>query len=191
MKREFFQRPTEIVAKELIGKILNYNIQGKILSGKIVETEAYLHKYDEACHAAKGKTSRNSPMFGSPGNIYVYRIYGTHYCINFSTFKKGLGCAVLLRALEPISGIDKMLENRRRANPKISKKDELCSGPGKICSAFGFNLNHNNQNLFEEEIWIEESGGNPLIKATDRIGISKAKNLKLRFIDLNSKYLSK
>lgn len=181
---DFFSQPTEVVAEKLIGKVLYYQNDDVIFSGRITETEAYLHQNDFACHAANGKTDRNSPMFAKPGTIYVYKIYGIHYCLNFSTLKEGLGCAVLLRAIKPILGVDKMLQNRQQFNSNVGFKD-LCNGPGKLCQSLGIDLDLNMKSVFEEKIWIEDNAYNPEIIRTKRIGINKSKDLLLRFLDKN------
>lgn len=178
---DFFSQPTETVAEKLIGKVLYYQNDNVIYSGRITETEAYLHKNDLACHAANSKTKRNAPMFAEPGTIYVYKIYGIHHCLNFSTFREGLGCAVLIRALKPIKGIEKMIENRRK---KTNSINDLTNGPGKICQALNIDKNLNYHDVFGKLIWLEDEGLSPNIKITKRIGISRSKELLLRFLEV-------
>ncbi len=185
---EFFQRETTIVAKELIGKMFIRIIDGTILSAEIVETEAYLPKNDPACHAAIKKTLRNAPMFQNGGILYVYFIYGNHFCANIVTETEGSGSAVLIRAARPIDGIELMQQNRNR-----TKIEDLCSGPGKFAQAFGLNRKHNYHSLSSEDILIAEFNSYPLdeIITTSRIGIKEGTNLPLRFYLKNSKFISK
>ena len=130
--KKFFNQPTIDLAKSLLGKYLVFGN----LKGIIVETEAYLGYNDPGCHASRGQTLRNAPMFGPAGNIYVYLIYGMYYCFNIVSGKIGEGEAVLIRALEPIEGIPLMQKRR-----KTTKLENLCSGPGKLTQAFGITKN--------------------------------------------------
>ena len=112
LSREFYLRPTLKVAKDLIGKFLVRRLNGKLLIGRIVEIEAYLGEKDPASHAYKGKTKRNEVMFGEGGHLYVYFTYGMHFCSNVVTEQEGIGHAVLLRAVEPLQGLETMARNR-------------------------------------------------------------------------------
>ncbi|MFC2131589.1 DNA-3-methyladenine glycosylase [Bacteroidota bacterium] len=183
----FFQRKTEVVAKELLGKVLIRRHQGIWLAGKIVETEAYLPIGDLSCHAAIGKTKRNAPMFDDGGILYVYKIYGVHHCINFVSETEGIGCAVLIRAVEPLLGIDKMM--RLRNTDKIHN---LCKGPGNLAKAFGFTKVDNFSSLHLPELFIQgfDSKEKIEIARTKRIGIKKSANMLLRFIQKESEFVS-
>jgi DNA-3-methyladenine glycosylase len=180
--KKFFNQPTIDLAKALLGK---YLCLGK-LKGMIVETEAYLYKDDPGCHASRGKTVRNAPMFGPAGNTYVYLIYGMYHCINIVSGKEGEGEAVLLRALEPIEGIPLM--QRRR---KTAKEENLCNGPGKLTQAFGITKKHNNLSLFDGPIQVFDNKKNYEIARSTRIGLTEGKDLELRFFIKNNKFVSK
>lgn len=183
LKKEFYLRKTEIVAKELLGKKLVYGNKAAI----IVETEAYIPENDPANHAARGKTMRNEAMHEAGGILYVYKIYGIHYCSNVVTESSGMGCAVLLRAAMPVSGIDEMKHNRN-----TDKIENLCKGPGNLAKAFGFNHELNFAALDSDELFIADDGEirQSEIIADKRIGISKAVELPLRFYLANNPYVS-
>ena len=179
---KFFNQPTIELAKALLGKYLVYGN----LQGKIVETEAYLCRDDPGCHAARGLTTRNAPMFGPAGRTYVYFIYGMYYCLNVVSGKTGEGEAVLIRALEPIEGIDVMKERR-----KTNKIENLCNGPGKLTQAFGITNEHNNQCFLSGELQIHNSREKPEIKTSTRIGLSAGKDLEMRFFIAENRFVSK
>ncbi len=185
INKKFFEENTVTVAKNLLGK---YIVFGKLV-GRIVETEAYLNN-DEASHSFNRKTERNAPMFGPPGYSYVYFTYGMHYCFNVVTNKKGIGEAVLIRAVEPIRGIKKMMLNRKTKDIK-----NLCNGPAKFTEAFGINKSHNNINLLKKESPIKlmflKKDEKPEIVQTTRIGIKKAKDHPLRFYIKDSEFVSR
>ena len=180
--RKFFNQTTIELAKALLGKCL---VMGE-LRGKIVETEAYLYRDDPGCHASKGLTPRNAPMFGPAGRTYVYVIYGMYHCLNIVSGKTGEGEAVLIRALEPVAGIEIMKE--RRGTEKI---DALCSGPGKLTQAFGITKEHNNISLFTGELRIHDSREKPEIKSSGRIGLTVGKELQLRFFIAGNSFVSR
>lgn len=194
LSREFYTRPVIKVAKELLGKILVKKEIGKILAGKIVEVEAYDGKFDEASHSYRGKTKRNEVMFREGGYFYVYFTYGVHHCCNVVTGKEGHGAAVLIRAIEPVKGIETMAM-RRFGIRKINEKQfyNLCNGPGKICEAFAFDRTHSGLDLTGNKVYIIDA---PLLKKSEigiskRIGISKSIELPWRFFIKASKFLSR
>lgn len=187
LRQDFFFAKTEQVAKKLIGKLLVRKIDGQYVAAKIVETEAYLFENDPACHASIGKTQRNTPMFGPGGTIYVYKIYGIHYCVNIVTETEEQGCAVLLRSAEPILGIE--LFERLRGNMPFSN---LLKGPGNLAKAFNFKLEDNGLSLFNSDLFIQEYEdiSEVQIGITTRIGIRKGTHLPLRFYLKGSNFIS-
>jgi len=178
---KFFNKPTVDLAKALLGK---YLVFGK-LKGIIVETEAYLGKDDPGCHASRGLTPRNAPMFGPAGYTYVYIIYGMYHCLNIVSGKTGIGEAVLIRALKPVDGISLMQKRR-----KTKKIENLCSGPGKLTQAFGITRKHNNLSLINGPIQVYNSKLKPEIAVSTRIGLSAGKELELRFYVEGSGFVS-
>lgn len=191
---KFYKRNVIIVAKELLGKIIAVYNKGKILSGRIVEVEAYDGSIDQAAHTYKGKTKRNEVMFESGGLLYVYFTYGMYYCSNVVTGKEKERTAVLLRALEPIEGIDTMAFNRF-GKIEISEKQKLnlTNGPGKLCMALGIDKSQNGISLIGDEIYILKNKKIPeeKIAVTTRIGISKSKELPWRFYIKDNPYISR
>ena len=181
VKKTFFKQPTVSLAKSLLGK---YLVFGK-LKGIIVETEAYLGIDDPGCHASRGKTARNAPMFGPAGNTYVYLIYGMYHCFNIVSGNPGIGEAVLIRALEPVEGISIMQKRR-----KTQKIENLCNGPGKFTQAFSITKKHNNLNLFDGPLYIYDSKLKPEISTSTRIGLSAGKELELRFFIKQNSFVS-
>lgn len=175
------------MARELLGKFLIYKDGETLLAGRIVETEAYLRD-DPACHASRGMTPRNTPMFGEPGHSYVYFTYGMYHCFNAVTAEKGVGEAVLVRALEPIEGIHKMIELRG-----TEKLENLTSGPGKLCMAFGLNRRHNGIDLTTGPLVIaadHEESACQITEAT-RIGISQATEKLWRYYVSGNRFVSR
>ncbi len=183
LPRSFFDASPEQVARALLGKILLHRSNDALLAGRIVETEAYLGEDDPAAHAASGRTMRNAVLFGPPGHAYVYNIYGLHQCMNVSCLREGDAGCVLLRALEPLLGIDAMRQNRKL---KMSAPlHALTSGPGKLCQALGItrsvdngcDLTHADSplGLYDDGFLCGE------IRVKPRIGIRKAAELPLRF----------
>jgi DNA-3-methyladenine glycosylase len=187
LNRNFYNQPTLKVAKELLGKYLVVKMNGEILSGKIVETEAYIGYKDPASHAYRGMTPRNSVMFGDPGYTYVYFTYGMHHCLNLVTEKKRYPAAVLIRALEPTSGIESMKKRRKRKDLK-----DLSSGPAKLCQALGVDLKLNGADLCSDIIYVEDRGETiEKIGSSSRIGITEEKKRKWRFFIRNNEYASR
>jgi len=180
--KKFFNQPTVDLAKALLGKYLVFGD----LKGIIVETEAYLYRDDPGCHAWRGPTKRNAPMFGPAGRTYVYFIYGMYHCLNIVSGKQGEGEAVLIRALEPVQGIEKM---QRRRKTKVI--ENLCNGPGKLTQAFGITKKHNNTSLIDGPLRISDSKKKPEICTSTRIGLSSGKELELRFFVKGSRFVSK
>jgi DNA-3-methyladenine glycosylase len=179
--RAFFARSVHEVAPELIGATLLF----KGVGGTIVEVEAY-HHTDPAAHSFGGKTARNAVMFGPPGYAYVYRSYGIHWCVNFVCEEEGSASAVLLRALEPTTGLATM--RRRRG---VSDERLLCSGPGRLCEALGISAAHNALALDQPPFALHERSGEVEIAVGARIGISKAIDLPWRYGLKSSRFLSK
>jgi DNA-3-methyladenine glycosylase len=187
LKKEFYINDTPEVAKNLIGKVLVKKINEDTIAGIITETEAYLSKDDLSSHSSHGLTTRNAAMFEDGGILYVYKIYGVHHCINFVTETKSIGCAVLVRALEPLIGIEFMIKNRGINNIK-----KLCSGPGNLSKAFNFTINNNFESLLSPELFIQNYNSIRMedIGISTRIGINKSKDLPLRFYLKNSEFIS-
>lgn len=174
----FFNRPSEAVARDLIGMTLLYEGAG----GPIVETEAY-HPEDPASHSFRGPTMRNGAMFSEPGNVYVYRIYGMHWCLNFVCTP---GSAVLIRAFEPTTGLDRMRDRRGGLAPRL-----IASGPGRLCAALGITRDDDGKSLFAPPFQLIAGAGRPGILVGPRIGITKAIDEPLRFGLEGSAYLSR
>ena len=182
LKQTFYNRDTITVARELLGTKLVRDFNGPILSGMITETEAYLGINDSACHASKGRTPRNSVMFGSAGVAYVYIIYGMHYMLNIVTEQKDKPCAILIRTIKPLDGLEKMESFRGE------KGKELGNGPAKLCQALAIDKSLNGLDVTKSKsLWIESHNKIPaeLIDAGPRIGIEyadpKDRNAPCRF----------
>jgi len=187
LDRDFYLQDTLIVAREVLGCTLVYCGRDGIVSGRIVETEAYTSN-DPACHASRGMTKRNAAMFGQPGRAYVYFTYGFHYCLNFVTQPEGVGEAVLIRAVIPNAGIEIMRRNRHKQALR-----DLCSGPGKLTQAFGIDLSLNNEDLLGDRLYVlrGESDLGEII-ARPRIGIKEALDKLWRFYPAcHSEWVSK
>ena len=194
LPRKFYIRPVVTVARELLGKVLVKSEEKGLLAGRIVEVEAYDGIIDEASHSFKGKTKRNEIMFNYGGFFYVYFTYGAHFCCNVVTGKKNNGAAVLIRAVEPVTGVDCMIE--KRFGRKLNNDKEifnLTSGPGKVCKAFGFNKEYSGVDLTGKSIYLINQ---PKLKAnkigiSKRIGISKSVDLPWRFFEIGNPFLSR
>jgi DNA-3-methyladenine glycosylase len=194
IRREFFERPCLEVAPDLIGLILvRRTSTGQTRAGRIVEVEAYLGEgRDAASHAHGGPTPRNQSMFGLPGRLYVYRSYGIHLCVNLVCEAKGSGAAVLLRAVEPLIGIEQMRRNRKLADDSALKL--VAAGPGRLTQAFDIHHEHDGRGALRGEIALRRSPKElpvPEVVACARIGISKAIERPYRFCARGSSFLSK
>jgi DNA-3-methyladenine glycosylase len=176
--QSFFARDVIAVAQELIGATLLVAEVG----GRIVETEAYAAN-DPASHSFGGPTSRNAAMFGPAGHTYVYRSYGLHWCLNFVCEP---GSAVLIRALEPIAGVETMQQRRARDDLRT-----LCAGPGRLCEALGITLAHNRLALDEQPFVLLEPAKQAHVASGTRVGITKAVDLAWRFGEAGSPFLSR
>jgi DNA-3-methyladenine glycosylase len=184
VRRSFYDRPVLEVARDLIGCVVAHGLT----SGVIVEAEAY-HESEPACHAYVGLTERTSTLFGRPGVAYVYRSYGIHALLNAVCEPEGVGAAVLIRALEPLEGIELM-----RARRGVHAVRALCSGPGKLTQALDIELHHNRTDLVHGEISIDPrppAWRDVAIAVDARIGITKAAELPWRFTAAGSPYVSR
>src|ERR1051325_6670121 len=179
--RKFYQQDSVTVSKRLLGCYLHRVIDGEEMIGRIVETEAYSCFDDPACHAFRGKTPRNAIMFEEGGYSYVYFTYGMHHCFNVTTNEEGIAEAVLIRALEPVQGLETMKKLRAA---KMAAPRDLTNGPGKLCQALHLTRNDNGIDLIEsDELFITQ--GKPieanLLGTSTRIGINVAKHHPWRF----------
>ena len=198
LDKKFFNRETLSVAKDLLGKIIIRKIHNHIYKAMIVETEAYLGIEDRACHTFGGrKTERNKIMYEDAGTVYVYQTYGIHYLVNFVTLDKSHPEAVLIRALEPIEGINQMSINRFGKNSiDLNKyqKNNLTNGPGKLTKALDIDKSLNGKNLFDQQIYLIDGKNDFTIETDVRIGIDYAKearNYPYRFYVKDNPYVSK
>lgn len=199
--KDFFNRDTLTVSKELLGKILVRKLNGVTLKGKIVETEAYIGAIDRACHAYGGRrTKRTETLYKSPGTLYVYSIYGMYYCLNLISEEEGVPSGVLIRAIEPLEGREEM--SRLRFGKSFSElnsyeKKNFSNGPSKLCMALGIDKRQNSINTINsEEIYVEEGKDKNdfSIAKTKRIGIDYAKEAKdftWRFYIKGNEFVSK
>lgn len=194
LTKSFYMRDVHLVAKDLLGKIFVRSLTDTIISGKIVEVEAYDGTFDESAHSFIGKTKRNEVMFYGGGFLYVYFTYGMHFCANVVTGNVNDGCAVLIRSIEPIDGIDKMSLNRYKKNSITEKeKINLTNGPAKICQAFSISKYDNGKSLLDNEIYIlnNEPIKDELIATSKRIGIKKSVDLPWRYFIKDNPFVSK
>jgi DNA-3-methyladenine glycosylase len=191
---EFYSRDPRQVAPDLLGKLLLRREGRQVRAGRIVETEAYLAGDDPAAHAYRGKTARNAALFGPPGHAYVYFIYGFHYCLNFSC--EGNGGGVLIRALEPLAGIELMYVARdlEARNGRVTELRLLTSGPGRLAEAFSITRDrddHKNVTLPRSDLQVADDGWRPeKIATTVRIGITKAAEQPLRYVVAGNEFVS-
>ena len=173
----------------MLGCVLECDTEDGRASGIIVETEAYIGEHDAACHAAAGLTKRTEPLYGPPGNAYVYFIYGMHWCINAVTRARGLPSAVLIRALEPLDGVALM----RRRRPRARTDRELTNGPGKLCAALGIDNRMNGIPLQRRPVVIRAGQSVPDgdVVVTPRIGITQAADWPLRYFVRDNQFVSR
>jgi len=185
LDRSFYARPAVDVARDCLGKIL---VHGRV-AGRIVETEAYLGVDDMAAHAWRGITNRTHVLFGPPGHAYVYFIYGMYDCLNFVAEEEGKAGCVLIRALEPVTGI-RVMQRRRPAAKRIQ---DLASGPGKLTLAMGITRKQNGSDLVASRLHVRRLDYEPLIEigVTPRIGITHCADWPLRFVIRGSAFVSR
>ena len=181
IRRDFFARSVHAVAPDLIGAVFLFNGVG----GRIVEVEAY-HHTDPAAHSFGGRTERNAVMFGPPGFAYVYRSYGIHWCVNFVCEPDGSASAVLIRAVEPLEGVEKMRRRRGLRDERL-----LCAGPGRVCEALGITRAHNGLALDAAPFELRRRTRKVEIAVGPRIGITKAVDHPWRYGLAGSRFLSK
>lgn len=192
-RRSFFARDTHVVARELLGKVLVRHVDKQNLAGRIVEVEAYVGEDDLACHAARGRTPRTEIMFGEAGRAYIYLIYGMYHCFNIVTEEKDVPAAVLIRALEPVTGMEYMAMQR-----KTEKIHHLTSGPGKLCQALNITRVFNGIDIAtSKELFIQDDGFHVEAKdiaSSPRIGVDYAGACALhpwRYYVRNNSFVSK
>jgi DNA-3-methyladenine glycosylase len=195
---DFYDRDPRLVARELLGAVLECRTPEGLASGRIVEAEAYLGPHDPACHAVAGRTARTWHLHGPPGVAYVYRIYGMHWCFNAVTLPEGVGSAVLVRAVEPLAGLPLMRARRALRVATTRAERELTNGPGKLCAALGIDGRH-------DGLWLDGAGndagalalraGAPVaddaVLVTPRIGITRAADWPLRYLVADSPFVSR
>lgn len=187
LPRAFYARPATEVAPDLLGTVLVRSTPQGIISGRIVEVEAYAGQTDPGSHAFRGPTPRSAVMFGPAGHVYVYLSHGIHSCMNVVTGSPGGAGAVLLRALEPLEGIP-LMERNRGGRPL----PELCSGPGKLCQALQVTRADNGADLEGNDLWIVDDGVRPGdIAITTRVGLSQGRELPWRFLVRGNAFVSR
>jgi DNA-3-methyladenine glycosylase len=186
LPRAFYDRDPRNVSRDLLGKVLVRREGKKIRAARIVEIEAYLGEGDPAAHAASGRTTRNAVLFGPPGHAYVYFIYGNHYCLNISCLPDGVPGCVLVRALEPLVGIEEMAQERGLSLNGRSDLRKLTSGPGRLAEAFSITRERDNGKDLtspSSDLFVADDGYTPSrVLTTVRIGIVKAASHPLRYV---------
>ncbi|HZE76178.1 MAG TPA: DNA-3-methyladenine glycosylase [Gemmatimonadales bacterium] len=185
----FFARPADAVARDLVGALIVSSIDGQSAMGRIVETEAYLGYDDPASHGYRHRRhAQNEALYGPPGSWYVYRSYGIHWCANLVCQAEGDGSAVLLRAVEPLEGVEVMRGRRRLDEPGL-----LCAGPGRLCQALGITRLGLDGQMMEQSPVMElaRNGWAGAVEATPRVGITKAVGWPLRFAAAGSPWVSR
>jgi len=198
LQRAFFDRDPRRVCRDLLGKLIVRQTGEKKIAGRIVEVEAYLGEDDLAAHAAAGRTERNSVIFGPPGHAYVYFIYGVHYCLNISCMPPGEAGCVLIRALEPVSGLKEMAKARKlRDLELIARSDlrKLSSGPGRLCEALGITRERDNGKDMvsrQSDLQVIDDGYEiGEVGVTPRIGITKSAEMPLRYVIAGNGFVSR
>ncbi len=189
LPRSFFARPTIEVARDLLGLVLRHESPEGPAAGRIVEVEAYLGRDDPASHAYRGPTPRARIMYGPPGHAYVYLSYGVNHCVNVVCEPDGTAGAVLLRALEPVLGLDLMARRRGCTDPR-----GFCSGPGKLARALGIDLARNGADLTRPPLSVEDGRlalAPARIETSGRVGLRVAADRPLRFVEAGSRFLSR
>jgi DNA-3-methyladenine glycosylase len=193
LPKAFFDRPCAVVARDLVGCVLVRKTPGgQRLAGRLVEVEAYLGDgSDPGSHCHRGRTPRNATMFGPPGRVYTYLSYGVHTCANLVCEPKGRGAGILLRAAEPLLGVEDMRRRRGLADESIDRR--LAGGPGRLAQAFGLTLDHDGVSALSGEWTIRARTGSkpPRIGTSRRIGLTKGAELPLRFAVADSPWLSR
>ena len=200
LKAAFFNRDPRRVARSLLGKLVIRKTADGVLSGRIVETEAYLGEGDAAAHSAAGRTLRNAVLFGPPGYAYVYFIYGSHFCLNVSCLPDGIAGGVLFRAMEPVAGIEQMARARGIELPKESGLRrtailrKISSGPGRMCEALAITRERDNGKSFVSpgsDLQLADDGCRVrLVTVTPRIGIVKSADQPLRYFIAGNPFVS-
>jgi len=184
----FFGRPADVIARDLLGALVISSVGRRLTAGRIVETEAYLGAEDPASHGYRRRRhERNAALFGPPGSWYVYRSYGLHWCANLVCGPEGNGGAVLLRALEPVRGLEAMRSRRGAVDDR-----HLCSGPGKLCQALGVTRELDGLSMVRSlVVVVPPEAEAPPVLVTARVGITKAAEWPLRFLAAGSPYVSR
>ncbi len=197
LRRSFFDRDPRDVCPEFLGKLIVRRQGRKLLAGRVVEVEAYLGTDDLAAHAAAGRTARNSVLFGPPGHAYIYFIYGAYYCLNISCMPKGEAGCILVRALEPVEGIEEMVRARNLAGLDLTSARNLrllASGPGKLCQAFGITRERDNSKDMvsaRSDLQVMDDGFRvKKVAITPRVGITKSAEMPLRYMTAESPFIS-
>jgi DNA-3-methyladenine glycosylase len=204
LPRSFFNRDPRVVARALLGKLIVRTQGRKLLAGRIVEVEAYLGAGDAAAHAAAGRTARNQVLWGPPGHAYVYFIYGMYYCLNISCMPDGKAGCVLIRALEPVAGFERMaeargvnlraVEGRKGHSASIRDLRKLTSGPGKLCEALSITRPRDNDKDMvsaKSDLQVRDDGYRvKKVAVTPRIGINKSSELPLRYVIEENHFVS-
>jgi DNA-3-methyladenine glycosylase len=198
LPRSFFNRDPRRVARELLGKLIVRKHGHEVRAGRIVEVEAYLGANDLAAHAAAGRTARNEVLFGPPGHAYVYFIYGVHYCLNISCLPDGQAGCVLIRAMEPVAGLEDMARARKLKDldiESLSDLRKLTSGPGRLCQALSITRQRDNGKDMlspSSDLQVLDDGFRAgKVEVTRRIGIAKSAELPLRYVLKVNEFVSK
>lgn len=187
IRRAFYARATSIVAQDLLGKVLVRRTKGRTLTGRIVETEAYTSE-DPASHAFRGRTERNRALFGEVGHAYVYQTHGLNFCLNVVAKSVKPAGGVLIRALEPIEGIDLIRKSRERSGPR-----RLASGPGNLTRAMGIDMRFYGTDLTKRgPLFVADDGATkPKVRRTVRIGVTAARDKRWRFVVKGSPFITR